>query len=102
LLLKHPPRPYEHNQGDGAVVVTKTVGVVSGGTVTGNGVGGATVPVASTSNVAVGVGWITGVETVSRIIGAYSLYGPIGGTVAGGNDGSAGTSVAVLSSRKAC
>ncbi len=75
------------------------VGVASGGTVGGGG----TVEVDSYSNVAVGGGGATvEVEIVSRMSGAYSLYGPIGGTVGGeDSDGSAGVDVTTLSSRKA-
>lgn len=76
----------------------KGVGVASGGTVDG----GATVSVGSPSNVAVGVGWIVDVGTVSRMSGTYSLYGPIGGTVGGeDSDGSVGIDITALSSRKA-
>lgn len=72
------------HQGVAIVAVRKAVGVASGGTIAeavgvnvavepGSGVGvsvpggvaGATVPVGSTSNVAVSIGWMVGVETVS-------------------------------------
>ena len=73
----------------------KMVGVASGGTVGGGG----TVEVDSYSNVAVGGGGATvEVEIVSRMSGAYSLYGPIGGTVGGGGTVPVGSpfTVAVL------
>ena len=69
------------------------VSVPGGGGTVG---GGATVPVGSTSNVAVGVGWIVGVETVSKTIGAYALYGPIEGAVPVLGGATVGSSAAAL------
>jgi hypothetical protein len=73
--------------GGGGVLISQMVGVASGGTVGGGG----TVEVDSYSNVAVGSGGVTvEVEIVSRMSGAYSLYGPIGETVPVGSGGTVG------------